>query len=57
MMGAGLTEVVLQEMSPALLNLTAFNEFCQVFWRVLRSVQRVMFHSQPRHTRPRPTET
>jgi hypothetical protein len=57
MIGAGLTEVVLQEISPALLNLTAFNEFCLLFWRVLRSVQRVMLHSRARRTRPLPTET
>ena len=57
MIGAGLTEVVLQEMCPALVNLGAFNEFCQLLWRVLRSVRVVMFHSHARHTRPRPTET
>jgi hypothetical protein len=57
MNGAGLTEVMLQEMGLALLNLPAFNEFCQVVWRLVRSVQAVMFHSHQRHTRPRPTET
>ena len=57
MIGAGLTEILLQEISPALLNLAAFNEFCHLFWRALRSVQRVMFHSRARHRRPRPTET
>jgi hypothetical protein len=57
MNGAGLTQIVLQEMAPALLNLPAFNEFCQVVWRVARSVRVVMFRSHSRHTRPRPTET
>jgi hypothetical protein len=56
MIGAGLTEVVLQEICPALLNLTTFNESYQLFSRVLRSVQVVMFQSRPRRTRPRPTE-
>jgi hypothetical protein len=60
MIGAGLTGFVLQEMCPALvqsfLNLTPFNESCELFLRVLRSVHVVMFHSHPRHTRPHPTE-
>jgi hypothetical protein len=57
MIGAGLTEIVLQGMCPALGNLTALHEFYELFWRVVRAIDVVMFHSHLRHTLPRPTET